>query len=78
MDRIIIMSIGLSDLLFPATAYCPIYGQLFPLHPELFPHTRVLSGDIIWGGGGGNMVDNFKDSKKGHNTPVGAFATIQL
>ena len=27
---------------------------------------------------GGNMVDNFKDSKKGHNTPVGAFATSQL
>ena len=24
------------------------------------------------------MVDNFKDSKKGYNTPVGAFATSQL
>ena len=24
------------------------------------------------------MVDNFKDSKKGHNTPAGAFATSQL
>ena len=30
---------------------------------------------LFWGG---NMVDNFKDSKKGHNTPVGAFATSQL
>ena len=37
--------------------------------------SRVLSGDFIMGG---NMVDNFKDSKKGHNTPVGAFATSQL
>ena len=36
---------------------------------------RVLSGDFILGGGG-NMVDNFKDSKKGHNTPVGAIATL--
>ena len=30
---------------------------------------------LFWGG---NMIDNFKDSKKGHNTPVGAFATSQL
>ena len=37
--------------------------------------TYVLSGDFF---GGGNTVDNFKDSKKGHNTPVGAFATSQL
>ena len=40
------------------------------------------SQGFIWrfylGGGGGNMVDNFKDSKKGHNTPVAAFATSQL
>ena len=41
---------------------------------KLIP-SRVLSGDfILGGGGGGNMVDNFKDSKKGHNIPVGAFA----
>ena len=30
---------------------------------------------LFWGG---NMVDNFNDSKKGYNTPVGVFATSQL
>ena len=28
--------------------------------------------------GGETWFDNFKDSKKGHNTPVGAFATISF
>ena len=42
----------------------------------------MLMQGFIWrfylGGGGGGGVENFKDSKKGHNIPVGAFATSQL
>ena len=42
---------------------------------EIRTHAGFYLEILFWGG---NMVDNFKDSKKGHNTPVGAFATSQL
>ena len=41
----------------------------------MYYHSGFYLEILFWGG---NMVDNFKDSKKGHNTPVGAFATSQL
>ena len=42
---------------------------------RLIVRERFYPEILFWGG---NMVDNFKDSKKGYNTPVGAFATSQF
>ena len=50
-------------------------GTLHVLHTHVHAHQGFIWRLYF---GGGNMVDNFKDSKKGHNTPVGAFATSQL